>query len=155
MSQLKNNLFLKTFALKIPMLFFVSPKVIKMNEQETIVKIPLNWKTKNHLGSMYFGVLAVGADAVGGLAAMKQIKLSGKKVHLSFKNFKADFLKRPEADTLFVNTQGQEIRDFVTKVIKNPGERMNFPLEILATCPSKLGEEPVARFELTLSLKSR
>ncbi len=155
MSQFKNNLLLKAFGLKIPLILFVAPKVTKMDEKETIVKIPLKWRTKNHLGSMYFGVLAVGADVVGGLAAVKSIKASGKNVHLSFKDFKAEFLKRPEADTFFHNRQGQEISDFVTKVIQNPGERMNFPLEIVATCPSKLNDEPVAKFELTLSLKSR
>jgi len=30
---------------------------------------------------------------------------------------------------------------------------MNMPVEVIATVPSKEGEEPVAKFTLTLSLK--
>jgi hypothetical protein len=35
------------------------------------------------------------------------------------------------------------------------GERENMPVHITATVPSKLGEEPIAKFVLTLSLKRK
>jgi hypothetical protein len=35
------------------------------------------------------------------------------------------------------------------------GEREEATVHVVATVPSKLGDEPVARFELTLSLKRR
>src|SRR5690606_21976149 len=111
-------------------------------------------RQKNHLSSMYFGVLAAGADCAGGLVAMQAIRASGKKVSLSFKDFHADFLKRAESDTVFTNTQGEEVRAFVTRVIAS-GERESFPVKVIATCPDKLGDEPVAEFTLTLSLKRK
>ncbi len=153
-SPLKDTMYLRLFGfLKIPMLFFLRPSVQEITETTCKVKIPLGRRQKNHLGSMYFGVLAAGADCAGGLVAMQAIRDSGRNVSLSFKDFHADFLKRAEGDTIFTNTQGKEVRAFVASVIES-GERENFPVKITATCP-KLGDEPVAEFTLTLSLKRK
>ena len=46
--------------------------------------MPLRRRTKNHLGSMYFGVLAVGADITGGFLAMEPIQESGRNITLNF-----------------------------------------------------------------------
>ncbi len=151
--KIKQTTYVRLFGLtKIPLIWFISPVIEKLDELETIVKIPLKRKTKNHLNSMYFGVMCAAADIAGGLCAMKHIQDSGKKISLSFKDFKAEFHKRAEADTYFINNQGQEIKEFVEKVIAS-GERMNMPVEVVATTPTKFGDEPVATFTLTLSLK--
>lgn len=138
---------------KIPLLFFLRPSVIRLDNDVCEVKIPLNRKSKNHLNSMYFGALAVGADCAGGLAAMKMIQQSGRKVSLSFKEFKAEFYKRAEGDTYFTCTQGKKISKLVEKVIAS-GERENMKVTVMATCPDKM-DEPVAKFTLTLSLKDK
>lgn len=149
----RNNAMITLFGLtKVPTIFFVGPKVLELSDTSCKVKIPLNWKTKNHLNSLYFGVMAVGADVTCGLAAMKEIMNSGKNVSLSFKDFKAEFLKRAEGDTIFVCDQTQEIKELVKSVLVS-GERESLSLKIVATTPSKLGDEPVATFEMTLSLK--
>ena len=140
--------------LKIPMLYFVSPSVIELNKNKCVVKIPFAKKNRNHLNSMYFGVLSVGADISGGLIAMKCIYESGQNVALIFKDFKADFLKRAEGDTYFTCTQGEEISQLVQKAIET-GQRVDMPVHITATVPSKSGEDPVAKFILTLSLKKK
>lgn len=151
----QDTLFVRLFGfMKVPLIFWVSPSVIKMDDKECIIKIPLNRRTKNHLNSMYFGVLCTGADLAGGLVAMNEITASKKKVALSFKDFKADFLKRAEGDVHFIVTQIPEIKKFVAEVIKS-GERMNMPVEIKAVVPSINPEEVVATFVLTLSLKSK
>lgn len=148
----QDTLFVRLFGLaKVPLIFFVSPSVIQLDNDICIVKIPLNRRTKNHLNSMYFGVLATGADLAGGLVAMKEITDSKQKVALSFKDFHAEFLKRAEGDVHFICTQIPEIKKFVAEVIAS-GERMNFPVQIEAVVPSK-GSEVVAKFILTLSLK--
>ena len=138
--------------LKVPLIFWVSPSVIKMDDKECIIKIPLNRRTKNHLNSMYFGVLCTGADIAGGLVAMNEITASKKKVALSFKDFNAEFLKRAEGDVHFIVTQIPEIKHFVGEVIKS-GERMNFSVQIKAIVPKINPNEVVANFSLTLSLK--
>lgn len=151
----KETLMLRAFGFfKIPLLFFVSPSVVELTSKRCVVKIPLTRRSRNHLKSMYFGALAAGADCAGGLIAMRLIEDGKHKVSLVFKDFTAEFLKRAEGDVHFTCEQGDELRDFVEKVVAS-GERMNLPVKVVATVPSMLGDEPVARFTLTLSLKKK
>lgn len=138
---------------KVPLLYWISPKVIELSDKRCEIVIPLNRRTKNHLGSLYFGVLAAGADCAGGLSAMKMIIESGQNISLAFKDFKAEFHSRAEADTHFICDQGEEISEFVKKVIAS-NERHHMTVKITAICPKK-SAEPVATFELTLSLKKK
>tara|TARA_B000000609_G_C24111118_1_gene314037 strand:+ start:43 stop:516 length:474 start_codon:yes stop_codon:yes gene_type:complete len=149
----KANFYLKLFSItKIPLIWFCKPKIIKINDEMIEVEIKLNRRTKNHLNSMYFGALSVGADITGGFLAMYYIKKSKKKISLVFKDFKADFLKRPLGNVHFHCSQGYEISKLINKTIKSK-DRQNFLLNVDATVPSK-SNEIVAKFQLTLSLKS-
>ena len=139
--------------MKVPMIWYCRPKVIEHTDEKIEIKIPLKRKTKNHLGSMYFGVLAVGADITGGFLAMDPIQESGRKINLIFKDFKADFLKRPEGDVHFTCNDGPAVKELVDRVSKS-SDRHNFKLSIEATVPS-ISSEVVAKFELTLSLKDK
>jgi len=147
--------FIRSFGLtKVPLIFYCRPTVIKLTEETTIIKIPFKRRNKNHLKSMYFGALAVGADIAGGVLAMHLISKSGRNISLVFKDFKADFLKRPEGDTHFTCDDGLAVKNLIDKATKT-GERANMPLEITATVPEISGDEPVAEFILTLSLKDK
>ena len=154
-SRVKNtNRLIRLFGLtKVPMIWYCRPKVIEHTDEKIEIKISLKRRTKNHLGSMYFGVLAVGADITGGFLAMDPIQESGRKIALIFKDFKADFLKRPEGDVHFICNDGLAIKELVDKVA-NSTERHNYKLNIEAVVPS-ISSEVVAKFELTLSLKDR
>src|SRR5437868_3259942 len=81
-------------AFQIPLLLFVAPSVVALEDSRCEVKIPLGWRTKNHLGGMYFGVLAAGADLAGGIIAWHVIEKTDPSIKLIFKDFHADFLKR-------------------------------------------------------------
>lgn len=150
----KDTLFLRAFSFaKIPLLFFVNPSVVRMTEEEVVVAIPFLRRNRNHLGSMYFGTLCVGADAAGGLIAAKALeKVKNGKGSLIFKDFQAKFLKRPEGRTYFTCKDGLAIREAVRRADESL-ERVELPVRIVATVPEKSGEEPVAEFTLTLSLK--
>jgi acyl-coenzyme A thioesterase PaaI-like protein len=152
---IRETVYLRGFGfLKIPLIFIARPSVVELSDSRCVVKLPFNRRNRNHLNSMYFGALCIGADVAGGLVAMKLIQEEKAKVSLIFKEFKAEFLKRAEGDTLLTCVQGAEIRELVRRAIAS-GERENLPVELVATVPSKLGQEPVARFTLTLSLKRR
>jgi len=152
---LKQTLGLRAFGLaKIPLLFLVGPSVIRLSKKACEIKIPLNYLTKNHLGSMYFGVLAVGADCAGGMIAMEAIKASKKKVSLIFKDFKAEFFKRAESTVHFTCSDGDAIQKQVQATVRSK-KRVNSTVEVIATTPKVSGDEPVAKFWLTLSLKCR
>ena len=138
---------------KVPMIWYCRPTVIEQSEKLLSVKIPLKYKTKNHLSSMYFGVLAVGADVTGGFLAMIPIMKSKRKIALVFKDFHADFLRRPEEDVIFKCYDGLEVKALVEKCIES-GERENYTLTIEAyELTNQI--EVVARFKLTLSIKDK
>ncbi len=59
----------------------VSPKAARTDNQHAEVKIPLKRRTKNHLISMYFGVLAVGAD-VAAFRVSRSNKVKKSRWHL-------------------------------------------------------------------------
>lgn len=140
--------------LKVPMILFISPQIIELTDKRCVVRVPLSRRTKNHLNSMYFGALSAGADVAGGLIAMQQIEASGQKIALIFKEFQANFLKRAEADVFFTCEDGPGIVELVKKAVET-GERHEMPVNIVATTPSKFGDEPVAKFVLLLSLKKK
>ncbi len=154
MALLKETAYLRIFgAFKIPLIFFVKPSVLELSNKRAVVKVPLSYRTKNHLGSMYFGVLCTGADCAGGIMAMKLIDAQKKKISLVFKDFHAEFLKRPTSDVHFVCEDGAAIEQLVKKTVAS-GERENLGVHVVAICP-KESQEPVARFILTLSLKCK
>ncbi len=141
--------------LKIPLLASVRPSVVELTDTRCVVRIPLRRWTRNHLGSMYFGALAIGADCAGGLLAMDQIKRSGQAVSLVFKAFQATFLKRPESDVYFICEEGAAIRDQVRRALASE-ERLTEPMHIQAAVKLPDGSfEPVAEFALELSLKRK
>lgn len=141
--------------LKIPLLASVHPTVVELSETRCVVRVPLRRWTRNHLGSMYFGALAIGADCAGGLLAMDQIKRSGGGVALVFKSFQASFLKRPESDVYFICEQGEAIRAQVQRALASE-ERITEPMTIQASVKTAEGTfEPVADFVLELSLKRK
>src|SRR4051812_28877209 len=116
--------------LRIPLILFVAPRVVELNGERCVIEIPLNRRTRNHLRSMYFGVLAVGADLGGGLLAQHLIdREAGGKVSLVFKDFRAQFLKRPEGATRFTCEDGAMIRELVRKAVET-GERQSAPVRI-------------------------
>lgn len=152
---LRDTAMIRMFGItKIPLIAFCSPTAIEISDQRCELKIPLNRRTRNHLHSLYFGVLAIGADLAAGMLAMKIIKESGRDISLVFKDFKADFLKRADGDTHFVCPNGAEVRELVKKCMES-GERENATLDVIATVPSKYGDEPVAEMKITLSIKAR
>jgi len=142
----------KLFGLsKVPMIYYCKPKVIQFNNELLEIKIPLNRRTQNHLNSMYFGALAVGADVTGGFLALPAIQKSKRKINLLFKDFNAKFLKRAEADVHFICQDGIAVNNLVQQAIATK-ERQNYTLKIIAKTPS-ISDDIVAEFDLTLSIK--
>ncbi|MGZ3689327.1 MAG: PaaI family thioesterase [Bdellovibrionota bacterium] len=146
---------MRTFGfLKVPVIAFLSPTIEELDDNRCVVKIPLTYRSKNHLKCMYFGALAAGADIAGGFMAMRFLNQGDKKVNIIFKDFHADFLKRAEADTFFTCEDGPAVKAAVDRALET-GERQSIPVHVVATTPSKLGSEPVAKFTLTLSMKKQ
>ena len=150
----KENLYLKTFGLiKIPLIFYINPKIISLNDEEIKVAIALNRRTRNHYGSMYFGALAVGADISVGLFAMSLVRKSGANLQLLFKDFEIQFHKRAEDTTIFICHDHEKINNQIAAVMQQR-KRVNEQVSGYAFVPSD-GEKPVCSFKLTVSLKHK
>lgn len=150
----RETIALRLFGLsKIPMIFYTRPTVAEISAERIVVRIPLRRRTRNHLGSMYFGALSVGADCAAGALAIDLIRQRSERVSLIISDFSAEFLKRAEGDVEFCCSQGHEISNLVAQAAASD-ERVKMPVRVVATVPDQ-GNDPVATFKLTLSLKRR
>lgn len=137
------------------LLWFVKPSVLELSEQRAVIRIPLSWRTRRRdIHAMYFGTLCMGADMAGGLISFYTVQKRALNISFIFKDFKCQFLKRAEGDVHFTNDDGPVVQELIERTLST-GERQEAIMHVTATVPTKLGAEPVAKFELTLSLKKR
>ena len=141
-------LFLLGFV-KIPMIRFTNPKLLAIDDNSVRVKIKLRRRTKNHLNSMYFGALSVGAGIAGGIQVFYFSKKMDRKVSFAFKGMNAQFLKRAESDIVFESNEGQKIQKAMEKSLKE-GSRIND--SIMVEAKNDQGEV-VATFEMIVSVR--
>lgn len=134
---------------RIPMIGYVSPRLVQIDDENVIVRIRLRRRTKNHLKSMYFGALAVGADVTAGLHAFYFCDELNVRPSFAFKGMRAEFLKRAETDVEFSCDEGAIIREQVLKAIQT-NERQNHWVKVTA---KDLNGEVVALFEMEISVK--
>ena len=152
---LKQTCSLRVFAwTKIPLIALLRPTMVAADSRHCAISLPLTWLSKNHLRSMYFGALCIGADLAGGLIAMNLIRSRRSTVAFLFKDFQAEFLKRAEGTTIFTCNDGLKMRELLDRA-EQSGEREEDTVEVIATVPDKLGDEPVAVFRLTISMKQQ
>lgn len=136
-------------------LWLASPKIVELTNDRCVVRVPLNWRTRRRdIRAMYLGTLCMGADVAAGLIAFKLVNEQRERIVFLFKDIKGEFLKHAEDDVVFTNDDGALIQDLLRRA-RETGERQEATVHVTATVPSKLGDEPVARFELTLSVKKK
>lgn len=137
------------------LLWLTRPKIVELSADRCVVRIPLNWITRRRdIKAMYLGTLCMGADVAAGLIAFNLVAQKKTRINFIFKDIKGEFLKRAEGDVTFTNNDGPLIQDLIRRAL-DTGERHEATVHVVATVPEKLGDEPVAKFELTLSVKQR
>ncbi len=146
---------LKMFGLtKVPLLFLAQPRVLKLDRTGCEIRINLNFVTRNHVGSMYFGTQAIGADAcIGMLAFFMAKEYPQATVTPIFKDFKANFIKRAESDLIFVCNAGEQVERMVKTVCQKINERVTE--EVKAEARLVHTGEVVSEFTLGLSVKAK
>ncbi|MDI1352926.1 MAG: hypothetical protein PSV35_09225 [bacterium] len=137
---------------KVAMIGYLKPRIIKLTDSDIIICLPLRRRSRNHLNSMYFGALAVGADLAGGLHGFYHGDKAQCNLSLAFKSFQAQFVRRPESDVYFVCNEGEQVKEMIMESQKT-GERKNKQLVIKAYTNYLTTPEEVAHFVLELSLK--
>lgn len=144
----KRMVFLLGF-FKIPLIGYIKPKVVHVDETTVKIRIRIRRRTKNHLNSMYFGALAVGADVAGGVHAFYFAEEQGRKVSFAFKGMSAEFHKRAESDVIFVSNDGQTVKGAIEQSIAT-GDRVNDEVKVNAY---NAENELVASFVMGVSVK--
>jgi len=150
----KETAAVRALGLRIPVLLFIGPRVLELDDEGAAVMVPLGWRTKNHVGSMYVGVMAAAADLASGMNAFSLIRSRYRRVVPVFKFANMEFLKRADGDTVFRTRDGRKIAAAMEEA-ERTGERVTLPVEVTATVPKRYGEEAVARFVMGLSVKRR
>lgn len=152
----KETLFVRLWSLQnVWLLFLVRPNIVEINENRCVVKVPLNWLTRRRdIRAMYLGTLCMGADVAAGLICFHIVAKRNERVSFIFKDLHADFLKRAEGDVHFTNDDGPLVQELIKRALAS-GEREEATVRVTATVPSKLGNEAVAQFALTLSIKRK
>lgn len=149
------NYFLWYFGhVQVPLIGHLKPKIIALTDEKIIILVPLKRRSKNHLKSMYFGALAVGADLAGGLHGFYHANNLKLNISLAFKSFQAQFYKRPESGVYFVCDEGNNVKTMLLESQKT-GTRINQLLSVKAYTTYMNNPELVADFKLELSIKVR
>ncbi len=138
---------------KIPLLAFCTPQVVEISEKKTIARIRLDWRTGNHLGVMYFGALSIGAELSIALKAIEKIDESKQRIDFTFKDFKAEFLKRADDHVLFICEEADQVTALIESA-KISGDRFEKTFNGFAALESAPAI-PIVKHSLTLSVKNR
>jgi hypothetical protein len=152
-TQWRKTFLLWLFSLRyLPLVFWLKPRILELTDTQDIVLMRFKRRTKNHVNSMYFGALCVGAELAPGILALSLLSKKKEKFSFVFKDFNAVFLKRCEGDVHFICQEGKVIAQTIEQAATSR-QRANVALNVVAMAPSKFGNEPVAQFKLTLSVK--
>lgn len=136
---------------KIPMVFFCRPSFVKISDDETVLKIKLKRRTKNHVNSMYVGALVVGAELSALFPIFNKAVELKRNIPPVVKDLKAEYYARAMGDVHF--SCKTDVNGLIQEAIETK-ERVNKTVEIIATCPD-INDDPVAKFYLTLSIKDK
>lgn len=143
--------FIRTLSLfKVPLLGVCRPRVVEMSASRACVELPLGFMTKNHLGSMYFGALAMGAELSVALRLLQRMKDEKLAIAFIFKDFQCDFLKRAETSVQFVTDQVVAVDNLIDTVLAS-SDRHNGQFEGYAI--SATSGEKLMTYRITISMK--
>jgi len=119
----KETAAVRLLSLRIPLLLFVGPRVLELDDEGAAVGVPLGWRTKNHVGSMYVGVMAAAADLASGMNAFSLIRSRHRTVVPVFKYANMEFLKRADGYTVFRTRQGRRIAEAMEETVRTVAPR--------------------------------
>lgn len=143
--------FIRTLSLlKVPLLGILRPRVLALTSQEARVQLPHEFLTKNHVGSMYFGALAMGAELSIALRILDRMQREKAPITFIFKDFSCEFEKRAENHVQFVTFEVEKIDSLIDQTLQS-AERQNGTFKGFAV--SAKTQERLMSYQLTISLK--
>ncbi|MFQ5448839.1 MAG: PaaI family thioesterase [Saprospiraceae bacterium] len=104
------------FIKNLPSALWWGLRIEQVNERESRIVIPYNWRTKNPFRSIYFAALAgAGELSTGVLASMA--RLGQGDISMLVLEQRAEFFKKASSTITFTCTQGAEVQETVQRAI--------------------------------------
>lgn len=145
--------------LRIPLLGFMKPRVVELTPERSIVRVKLNYITRNHVGSMYFGALAMGAELSIGVKVFEKIQMQKAPVNFLFKDFDCQFHRKAQTDVDFCFLNIKAVEELIERVIttgeKAEGRFEGFALEKGQDPFVAKKEDKLMTYGLTLAVKKK
>jgi hypothetical protein len=149
----RHTMELWTFGLaKVPMILYTRPRVRVVTADRYEISIGLTRRTRNQVGSMYYGALVMGAEMVPSAHALVIARSMGKLASFVTKQVHGQFLSAAKGDVTFRTESGPQIQAALQRAIETNAPALA-KVQVLAFCTDP-GPKPVARFELELSVKA-
>ncbi len=142
----KLNLFLLN---KLPAAYFSGVRLVSINEETAVVKVPYKWFSTNPFKSTYFACLAMAAEMSTGLLSMGSIYKRNPAISMLVVGLTGEFYKKATGLTYFTCNQGALIETAIQKSIAS-GEAVSCQCEALGK--NDAGEQ-IALFKITWSFK--
>jgi len=112
---------------QLPIAWLAGVRIKEMSGTKAIATAKHRWLNQNPFNSMYFAVLAMGAELSTGILVMKKIQESNKRISMLVTHNEANFTKKARGRIQFICEEGEKIDEKLQKTI-NTGEGVQFDL---------------------------
>jgi hypothetical protein len=117
---------------KLPSAFWCGVRIKDINSNSCSVTVRENWLNKNPFNSIYFAVLAMGAELTTGALVLQEIKRSKKSISMLVLNSKSSYSKKAKGTILFSCNTIDSIKEAIQKTITT-GEGQTVWLKSIGT----------------------
>lgn len=112
---------------KLPSAWISGIRVKDITDQKAIVTATHKWINQNPFESMYFAVLAMGAELSTGILVMKKIQDTGKNISMLVTATRGEFTKKARGKIRFICEDGALVDSKIAEALET-GEGVNFEL---------------------------
>ena len=112
---------------KLPSAWIAGVRLQHIDDNKAVATAKHRWINQNPFGSMYFAVLAMGAELSTGILVMKKISDSKKNISMLVTGTQAQFTKKAKGRIRFVCEDGNLIGDKIKETLQT-GEGVQFEL---------------------------
>lgn len=136
---------------KLPAAWISGVRLKKITDTKAVVTAKYRWINQNPFNSMYFAVLAMGAELSTGILVMKKVQESDKRISMLVTETHGTFTKKARGRINFVCNDGFKIDDKIKQAIET-GEGVQF--ELVSEAFDENGDQ-VCRFSFQWSIKEK
>ncbi len=135
---------------RLPSVGFWGIKVVDIDDNKCIIRLPFSWFTQNPFNSIYFAALNGAAELSTGLLCQYLLSDLGS-FSMLVTGFKAEFYKKSTTPIFFTCDQGAELK-YVLQNLKSKGDTTTL---VMISEGHNVDGQKVAQMEITWSFKKK